>query len=553
MTAGISRSHERPNAEIDERASRLQSNAGAGAYVAAFSRTRLFVGYRYADVDYADGKQFRGIELADQLNGTSDAVNFGADIELTPLTSFAAHGESSQERFDVSTDRDADSYRFGGTVTFNPLALISGRASVGVRAFRPLGPEMQDFTGLTAAVALAYAYRDRTRFGVTFDRDLRYSFAELTPYYVATGSRVTVTHRIYGNVDGQVLAGFERLDYEARLDASAVNDVEDDTDSIRAVGGGLGYRLSDGSRFGVNVDYSTRASSTDERENSRARRVRHADLRILTMLLLATLFTLLTYGGAQGSSVAPPADYVVGPQDVLNIAVFGEGDLTKTVTLDADGTFDYPFIGRVKASGLTARRTSEEISSRLKKYFVNPQVSVEVVKFRSQRVIVMGYVHAPGQYPLAGTMSVLEVVAAAGSPTAAAGSYVTILRPSGNLPRLPQAEAGGGSSLRLTMKELQGGQVPEGFSLRDGDTITVPKAETVTVIGHVKTTGPVILDGEMTVMQVIGLAGGVTEKGALNRVRIHRTIDGKMQEVKGVKLSDVVKPGDTIEVPQRYF
>ena len=116
------------------------------------------------------------------------------------------------------------------------------------------------------------------------------------------------------------------------------------------------------------------------------------------MLLLATLFTLLTYGGAQGSPVAPPADYVVGPQDVLNIAVFGEGDLTKTVTLDADGTFDYPFIGRVKASGLTARRTSEEISSRLKKYFVNPQVSVEVVKFRSQSVFVFGQVHAPGQY-----------------------------------------------------------------------------------------------------------------------------------------------------------
>ena len=271
LTAGISRSHERPNAEIDERASRLQSNAGAGAYVAAFSRTRLFVGYRYAGVDYADGEQFRGVELADQLNSTSDAVNFGADIEITPLTSFAVHGEWSQERFDVSADRDADSYRFGGTVTFNPLALISGRASVGVRAFRPLGPEMQDFTGLTAAVALAYAYRDRMRFGVTFDRDLRYSFAELTPYYVSTGSRVTVTHRIYGNVDGQVFAGFERLDYEARLDASPVNDVEDDTDSIRMVGGGLGYRLSDGSRVGVNVDYGTRASSTDEREYSRTR------------------------------------------------------------------------------------------------------------------------------------------------------------------------------------------------------------------------------------------------------------------------------------------
>jgi hypothetical protein len=54
-------------------------------------------------------------------------------------------------------------------------------------------------------------------------------------------------------------------------------------------------------------------------------------------------------------------------------------------------------------------------------------------------------------------------------------------------------------------------------------------------------------------MQAIAMAGGASDKGAPNRVRIFRTIDGKQQEVKGVKLSDLVKPGDTIDVPQRYF
>jgi polysaccharide export outer membrane protein len=274
---------------------------------------------------------------------------------------------------------------------------------------------------------------------------------------------------------------------------------------------------------------------------------------VLTVLLLATLFTLLTSAGDQASSTALSADYGVGPQDVLNIVVFGEAELTKTVTLDAEGTFDYPYIGRVKALGLTARRVGEDLALRLKEFWVNPQVSVEVMKFRSQKVIVMGFVHAPGQYPLTGTMSVLEVLAAAGSPTPAAASYVSILRPAGHVPRLPQAEPGGGSSLRLTMKELQSGHAPAGFSLQDGDTITVPKADTATVIGYVNTTGAVILESGMTVMQVIGLAGGVTEKGAINRVRIHRLVDGKVQEVRGVKLSDVVQPGDTIEVPQRYF
>jgi polysaccharide biosynthesis/export protein len=272
------------------------------------------------------------------------------------------------------------------------------------------------------------------------------------------------------------------------------------------------------------------------------------------MLPVALLLTVLTFAGGQTPPPpVAPADYVVGPQDVLNVVVFGEADLSKTVTIDSEGTFDYPYIGRVKAGGLTARAIGEDITKRLKAFYVNPQVSVEVAKFRSQNVIVMGYVNAPGQYALSGRMSVLEMLAAAGSPTSSAASFVVISRPAGSPVPLPQAEPGGGSSLRLTVRELQSGQVPAGFVLRDGDTINVPKAETVTVIGHVKTTGPIVLEGDMTVYDVIARAGGVTDKGAINRFRVLRLIDGKVQPVKGMKLSDLVKAGDTIEVPQRYF
>jgi polysaccharide export outer membrane protein len=278
------------------------------------------------------------------------------------------------------------------------------------------------------------------------------------------------------------------------------------------------------------------------------------------MVLITTLLTLMAVAGPQTSASQPPpsrstapAEYVAGPQDVLNIVVFGEEDLTKTVALDADGTFDYPYVGRVKAGGLTARAIGEEIARKLKNFYVNPQVSVEVAKFRSQNVFVFGQVHAPGQYPLSGNMSILQALAAAGSPTAAAASYVVISRPAGSEPRLPTQESGGGTSLRLTMRELQSGQMPAGFALRDGDTVTIPKAETIFVTGQVKIPGPYVIEGELTVMQAIAMAGGATDKGAPNRVRIFRTVEGKQQEVKGVKLSDLVKAGDTIDVPQRYF
>ena len=271
------------------------------------------------------------------------------------------------------------------------------------------------------------------------------------------------------------------------------------------------------------------------------------------MPLLISLLALMSLAGAQSVPVSAPADYRVGPHDVVNIVVFGEADLARTVALDGDGSFDFPHIGPVRAGGLTARGIAGELTKRLKEFYVNPQVSVEVAKFRSQNIIVLGNVHAPGQYPLTGSMSVLGMLAAAGSPTSAAASYVVISRPAGSEPRLPQDEPGGGSSVRLTLKQLQSGQLTAGFTLKDGDTINVPKAETVTVIGHVKTTGPIVLDGNMTVYDVIARAGGVTERGALNRVKVLRLVDGTVEPVKGMKLSDFVRPGDTIDVPQRYF
>ena len=268
VTAGFHRLHERPNAEIDERADRVQSTYAVGALFAAFSRTTLFGTYRHTGVDYADDELFRGVALADELNGGGDAISAGTDIELSPPTTLSVHGERAQDRFDVAVDRDANSYRVGATATFNPLALISGRASVGVRAFRPLSSQVPDFTGLTAAVAVSYAFRDRSRIGLTVDRDLRYSFADLTPYYVSTGGRVTVTQRLVGNVDAQVVGGAERLAYETRLDAA---DTPRDRDSIRTVGAGLGYRLNDEARVGINFDYATRSSPADDREHSRGR------------------------------------------------------------------------------------------------------------------------------------------------------------------------------------------------------------------------------------------------------------------------------------------
>jgi hypothetical protein len=268
VMAGIRKSHDRPNAEIDARALRQQTTLGFGLAAVAMSRTTLNVAYRRHATDYADDESFRGVRLADELNAHTDTITYGADIELSPLTTLSVHGEELRERFELSPDRDADSHRYGMTALLNPLALISGRATLGVAAFRPLNPLEREFTGLIAAVAIGCGFHDESRVGLTIDRDVRHSFVEETPYYVATGIRGTFSQRLVRNLDAQLMAGWDRIAYEARLDAGSVGS---ERDRVRTVGAGVGVRLDDDTRVGINVDYTMRSSPVASREYSRGR------------------------------------------------------------------------------------------------------------------------------------------------------------------------------------------------------------------------------------------------------------------------------------------
>jgi hypothetical protein len=269
LLGGLRTSHDRPSLEIDTRAERTQVTAGTGLASAAGSHTTVGFTYRVDASDFEDDEEFRDVNLADELNLRSHAFTFTTGVELTPLTTVSAYAEERRDRFTRSPDRDANSHRYGVNATFNPLALISGQATVGIAAFRPLSDLEPDFTGLTASVALAYAYRDQSRIAGSFDRDLRHSFDEETPYYVGTGGRVTFTQRLFRNIDGQVMIGFDRIAYEARLDEPQA--VDEQTDRVRLGGGGIGVRLREDARLAVNYDHTRRHSEVPSREYSRGR------------------------------------------------------------------------------------------------------------------------------------------------------------------------------------------------------------------------------------------------------------------------------------------
>ena len=260
-------SHERPNTEIDARAHRRESGYGAGVGVLLFAHTSLTASYRRSAATYSDDELFDGVRLADVLNTETETVTGGLEFELTPLTSLSVNVEQADDRFTRSPDRDAQTRRYGAMLTFQPAALISGRVQLAYRDFQPRSTETPEMSGLAAAVALSYAFRDHTRLNVTFDHDIRYSFAELTPYYLSTAGRLTVTQRLFGPVDVQAVGGADRLAYEPRTGSGQA----ERGDTLRMLGGGLGYRLGSNSRIGLNIEHTERSSPVEERRYTRRR------------------------------------------------------------------------------------------------------------------------------------------------------------------------------------------------------------------------------------------------------------------------------------------
>lgn len=103
--------------------------------------------------------------------------------------------------------------------------------------------------------------------------------------------------------------------------------------------------------------------------------------------------------GAEKSSLTVTPDYIMGPEDVLEITVWKNADLSKQVQVRPDGRISLPLIGDVSAVGRTAAQLTEEISARLKSYMENPTVSILVREVNSYQIYVLGEVNAPGKYP----------------------------------------------------------------------------------------------------------------------------------------------------------
>ena len=283
------------------------------------------------------------------------------------------------------------------------------------------------------------------------------------------------------------------------------------------------------------------------------------------MLLAPLVFTLMTVQAPPASPPAPrpavpspvaappqareSASYVIGPQDQLSITVYDEPDLTNRYRVDDAGFVSFPLISRIAAGGLTVAEFEDRLRSTLANgYIRNPQVRVDIEQYRSQSVVVTGSVRAPQKLTMTGSsMTLLEALALAGSPTAEASNEVIVTRKRLNATKPDELE-----EIRVNRRDLELGRSGRDVVLRDGDIIHVPMAQRFYVDGHVRSPGPFVLDPGMTVQQAISLAGGLTDRGSDRGIVVKRSVNGKTIDV-AVRLEDKVQPGDTIMIRQRFF
>jgi polysaccharide export outer membrane protein len=286
--------------------------------------------------------------------------------------------------------------------------------------------------------------------------------------------------------------------------------------------------------------------------------------------MFTTLLSLVVLIAAQAAAPAPVpvqapppqtfnATYLIGASDVLAIKVFNEDQLTNKYTVDTDGSITFPLIGRIQVGGKTTRQIEDDLTKALQpEWLRRAQVSVEIAQYRSRSIYVMGEVRTPGRYNIEGPMTLLEVIANAGSTTSAASNTIIVQRYKDGMAAAVAAPVEPGDKrwaevMRINLDDLREGKLSSNLLLQDADMIIVPPAERVYVSGAVKTPGSFIIRPGMTVRQAITEAGGLTERGSTRGIKIIRK-DAKGREVEiDAKMQDLVRPNDTIRVRQRLI
>jgi polysaccharide export outer membrane protein len=161
-----------------------------------------------------------------------------------------------------------------------------------------------------------------------------------------------------------------------------------------------------------------------------------------------------------------PADYVVGPEDVLTIVFWREKDLSGDVVVRPDGRITLPLLNEIQAAGLTTEQLRVRVVETANKYLEGPTVTVAVKQINSRKIFITGEIAKPGSYPLGGPTTVMQLIALAGGLNEyASAKNISITR----------VENGQQVSRKFNYDEFKRGKnLQQNILLKPGDIIVVP-------------------------------------------------------------------------------
>jgi polysaccharide biosynthesis/export protein len=266
-------------------------------------------------------------------------------------------------------------------------------------------------------------------------------------------------------------------------------------------------------------------------------------LKTMRMAQLWRLWLAVLAIGAVVPGWALAAGRILTPQDSVSIKVVNQPDMDTTTRVETDGTISFPYVGRIRAAGLSEDQLAHAIERQLasRQIVTDPHVLVDIATFGTQ-ASVQGQVGVPGVYTLDRPTNLTQLLSRAGGlRDAALGGTVSVRR-------------AGGAIQKFDSKDVQAGRGP-GASLRiaNNDEVFVDLAPFYYIYGYVGKTGEYPLLRPITVQQAISIGGGLATLGSEWRIKIKRMSgNGQTYEVPA-SLDDQVEAGDTIIVSERIF
>ena len=275
----------------------------------------------------------------------------------------------------------------------------------------------------------------------------------------------------------------------------------------------------------------------------------------LSLLLSLLLMVILLFPPVIGAQAPPPIqqdkDYIIGPEDVLEIQVWGNKDLNQTVFVRPDGRTSLPLVGEIGVAGKTVQQLQDHLTDVYEKTVKGAVVTVMVKDIKSRPVYFIGGFGKPGVMQLTRELTLLQAISVVGGV-------------------VPNADAEKGFLLRGDKRVpidfnrlVQRGDLSQNPKLEPGDSIVVPLADAVYVNGEVKLPGAVKYSGDLTILKALTQVGGLTPLAAGGRVDVLRGNAEKKERIR-VDVDKMMRspeenpdirlqPNDIIFVPQRLF